>query len=146
MSPDPSDASTPSSQLSKKKPGGQPGNSNALRHGFYARNLGSFSPRLYPEAEMRNLLGEAAMLKDYMYFLYNCNVESTNSAVLAETLRALALAGMSLARLLQVHKHIRMYQDSPQESSLDDLLASLKSSTTRANKFRTHTDDEDEDE
>ena len=146
MSPDPSATSTPSSQLSKKKPGGQPGNSNALRHGFYARNLGSFSPRLYPEAEMRNLLGEAAMLKDYMYFLYNCNVESTNSAVLAETLRALALAGMSLARLLQVHKHIRMYQDSPQESSLDDLLASLKSSTTRANKFRTHTDDEDEDE
>lgn len=128
----------------KKKPGGQPGNSNALRHGFYARNLGNFSPRLYPEAEMRNLLGEAAMLKDYMYFLYNCNVESTDSAVLAETLRALALAGMSLARLLQVHKHIRVYQDTPPESSLDDLLASLKTHTTRANKFRTHSDDQDE--
>lgn len=117
-----------------KKKGAQPGNSNALRHGFYARNLGNFPLSKYSEGEMRNLLGEAAMLKDYMYFLYNINLDSTDSAALSDTLRALAMAGMALARLLQVHNRIRIVGES-KESSLDDILSSLNSATTRANKY-----------
>lgn len=133
---------------SKGRRGGQPGNTNALRHGFYAKNLGMYSPSKLKEEEMRNLLGEAAMIKDYMYILYNCNLEIRDSMVLAETLRALSLAGMALARLLQVHCQVRVHQ-SGGSPSLDTLLGSMHSATSRANALATNIlgpdlDDEDE--
>ena len=133
----------------KGKPGGQPGNKNALKHGFYARNLGMSSPSRLDEYEMRNLLGEAAMLKDYMYILYNRNLETHDSIVLAETLRALSLASMALARLLQVHTDIRILRpDSNHDSTLKTLLNDMSSATTRANSLATslHIPRDDEDD
>jgi len=121
----------------KGKRGGQPGNTNALRHGYYARNLGMSSPSKLKEEDMRNLLGEAAMIKDYMFILYNCNLEIRDSMVLAETLRALSLAGMALARLLQVHCQVRVHE-SGGSSSLDALLGSMQSATSRANALSTN--------
>ena len=122
----------------KGKPGGQPGNKNALKHGFYARNLGMSSPSRLDEFELRNLLGEAAMLKDYMYILYNRNLETHDSIVLAETLRALSLASMALARLLQVHTDIRILRTGPNnDSTLNTLLNDMTSATTRANSLAT---------
>ena len=44
-----------------KRRGAPNGNKNALRHGFYAKNLGLSSPSKLDEFEMRNLMGEAAM-------------------------------------------------------------------------------------
>ena len=117
-----------------KKPGAPIGNKNAFRHGFYAKNLGLAPPSKLDERQLRNLLGEAAMLKDYMYILYNCNLESRDSAVLADTLRALSLAGMALARLLQVHAQIRVSSNSSL-TSLDDLLADMDAATSRANRL-----------
>ncbi len=117
----------------KGKRGGQIGNKNAFKHGFYARNLGLISPSKLPESELRNLLGEAAMLKDYMYILYNCNIETRDSAVLAETLRGLALAGMALARLLQVHGQIRVSSTSNKE--LSAFLADMDAAASRANNI-----------
>jgi len=122
----------------KGKPGGQPGNKNALKHGFYARNLGMSSPSRLDEFELRNLLGEAAMLKDYMYILYNRNLETHDSIVLAETLRALSLASMALARLLQVHTDIRILRPgSNNDPTLKSLLDDMSSATTRANSLAT---------
>ena len=122
----------------KGKPGGQPGNKNALKHGFYARNLGMSSPSKLDEFELRNLLGEAAMLKDYMYILYNRNLETHDSIVLAETLRALSLASMALARLLQVHTDIRILRpDSNHDSTLKTRLNDMSSAATRANSLAT---------
>ena len=56
----------PNASISKpqKRRGAPNGNKNRLRHGFYAKNLGMASPANFDEREMRNLLGEAAMLKD----------------------------------------------------------------------------------
>ena len=120
--------------IAKGKRGGQPCNRNAFKHGYYARNLGLISPTKLDEIELRNLLGEAAMLKDYMYILYNCNLAVRDSAVLADTLRGLALAGMALARMLQVHNHIRILPSTP-SSTLTDLLADMDSAATRANRL-----------
>ena len=118
----------------KSNRGGQRGNKNAFKHGYYAKNLGLISPTKLDEIELRNLLGEAAMLKDYMYILYNCNLAVRDSAVLADTLRGLALAGMALARMLQVHNHIRILPSTP-SSTLTDLLADMDSAATRANRL-----------
>jgi hypothetical protein len=133
----------------KGKRGGQPGNKNALRHGFYARNLGMYSPSKLNEFELRNLLGEAAMLKDYMYILYHRNLESHDSVVLAETLRALSLAGMALSRLLQVHKDIHLIRSNPNvESSLSQILSEMDVAASRANsitsRLNTPLDDDDD--
>ena len=119
----------------KKGRGAPIGNKNAFRHGFYAKNLGIVPPSKLDEVELRNLLGEAAMIKDYMFILYNCNLEIRDSAVLADTLRALSLAGMALARLLQVHGHIRVPSSNSSSSTLDDLRADMDAATSRANRL-----------
>ena len=118
----------------KRSRGGQPGNRNGFKHGYYARNLGLASPSKLDEVELRNLLGEAAMLKDYMYILYNRNVESRDSVVLAETLRALSLAGMALSRLLLVHNQVRIVRSSS-TSSLQDLLDDMDAAASRAGRI-----------
>jgi hypothetical protein len=113
-----------------RKPGGQPGNTNALRHGFYAKNLGLEGPKSIDEYEMRNLLGEAAMLKDFMFKIYTNGIESTDQAQIAETLRALSLASMALSRIMDVHYRIKLTvpDDSieAQNARLQGTIASLK--------------------
>jgi len=120
----------------KRRKGAPKGNKNALRHGFYAKNLGLSSPSKLDEFEMRNLMGEAAMLKDYMYTLYTCNLEVRDSAILAETLRALSLAGMALARLLQVHSDVHITRSEP-GSNFKDFLNDMGSAASRANRLAT---------
>jgi hypothetical protein len=118
--------------LPRQKRGAPLGNQNALRHGFYAKNLGIISPKQYSESEMRNLLGEAAMLKDFMFKLYNANFESTDNTTIIETIRALSLAGMALSRVLQVHVHIRVWDGNDDDDEpLKDILSSLDSATKR---------------
>jgi hypothetical protein len=120
---------TPVISRSNQHSGAPIGNTNALRHGFYAKNLGGISPRQLDEAEMRNLLGEVAMLKDYMYTIYIKNLDSTDNATLIDTLHALSLAGLSLARLLQVHNDIRIYGKT--NIPLDNLLTSLDATVSQ---------------
>ena len=126
------------------------GNKNALSHGFYARNLDVSPPSKLNEIEMRNLLGEVGMLKDYMYLLYRKNIDTTDPEILANTLRALSLGGMALARLLMVHSRIRLFRPI-RTQALDNLLSDLKSSAKRANNLASslgvaEDDDDDDDE
>ena len=108
---------------SARKRGGQPNNTNALRHGFYARDLGIVSPQDFDEHELRNLLGEVAMLKDFMYFIYRENKDSTDSRTLTQSLRALSLAGVSMSRLLLTYDRVRLR--SGKSSTLYELLDTL---------------------
>ena len=128
---DPNENSLPLEESSLPRKRGAPlGNQNAFRHGFYAKNLGLISPKQYSESEMRNLLGEAAMLKDFMFKLYNANFESTDSTTIIETIRALSLAGMALSRVLQVHAHIHVWSGDD-DKPLKDILSSLDETTKR---------------
>ena len=106
-----------------RRRGAQPGNQNAFRHGFYALNLNDHPAADFTETEMRNLLGEVAMLKDYMYKLYQQNFDSTDSLEILETLRALTLAGISMARMLQIYSHIRI---SSSPLNMSELLKPYK--------------------
>jgi hypothetical protein len=110
-----------------RHPGGQPGNTNALRHGFYARHLGDPSAPALTQIEMNNLLGEAAMLKDYMYKLYMSNIEVDDCILLADTLHALSLAGMALARVLDVNQRIQIWVPKHQEKRIDAMEDRLRS-------------------
>ncbi len=71
------------------------------------------------------------MLKDYMYKLYTTNAESTDSTTIIESLRALALAGVAIARVLQAHNDLRLYGNKT-DSSLGQLLSSLDAASDQA--------------
>ena len=127
--------SDPNISIIQPKGRGAPnGNKNAMRHGFYAKNLGLTSPSKLDEFELRNLMGEVAMLKDYMHILYTKNLASDDPIVLTETLRALSLAGMAVSRLLLVHCQVRITR-SGSASSLNDLLADMGDAASRANRL-----------
>lgn len=80
-----------------------------------------------------------------MYILYNCNLEIRDSAVLADTLRGLALAGMALSRLLQVHCQVRVHSSNGADS-LSDLFAEMGAAASRANKIASSISGPDEDD
>jgi len=127
--------SDPNVSIIQPKGRGAPnGNKNAMRHGFYAKNLGLTSPAKLDEFELRNLMGEVAMLKDYMHILYTKNLASDDPIVLTETLRALSLAGMAVSRLLLVHCQVRITR-SGSASSLNALLADMGDAASRANRL-----------
>jgi hypothetical protein len=95
-----SEKSTPS--IPKRKPGGQPGNTNAFRHGFYAQ---SFS-----EAEMnrldRDIEGE---------FLDEIALARTNACRLAELLKD--YRNMSLNDVVSASNALNNYLDRIQSLS-----------------------------
>ena len=94
--------SEPSPSASKRKPGGQPGNANALRHGFYAKS--------FTEAEMRRLdkdiEGE---------FIDEIALARTNAARLAELLKD--YRNMSLLDVVSASNALNNYLDRIQSLS-----------------------------
>jgi hypothetical protein len=86
----------------KRKPGAQPGNGNALRHGFYAKS--------FTEAEMRRLdkdiEGE---------FIDEIALARTNASRLAELLKD--YKNMSLADIVSVSNALNNYLDRIQSLS-----------------------------
>ncbi len=88
--------------------GAQPYNNNALRHGSYARSRSQEPPLPISGAQMDCLRAEIVRLKNYMFDLYNKNIDSTDTAVLAETLHALSLAAMALSRALVEYSRVHV--------------------------------------
>src|SRR5512136_2626870 len=88
--------------LPKRKPGAQPGNSNALRHGFYAKS--------FTEAEMRRL--DADIEGE---FIDEIALARTNAARLAELLKN--YKNMSLDDFVSASNALNNYLDRIQSLS-----------------------------
>jgi hypothetical protein len=92
----------PASSIPKRKPGGQPGNANALQHGFYSKS--------FTEAEMRRLdediEGE---------FIDEIALARTNAARLAELLKD--YKNMSLDDVVSASNALNNYIDRIQSLS-----------------------------
>jgi hypothetical protein len=92
----------PTSSIPKRKPGGQPGNANALRHGFYSKS--------FTEAEMQRLdkdiEGE---------FIDEIALARTNAARLAELLKD--YRSMSLNDVVSASNALNNYIDRIQSLS-----------------------------
>ena len=94
--------SEPSPSASKRKPGGQPGNANALRHGFYAKS--------FTEAEMRRLEEDIEG-----EFIDEIALARTNAARLAELLKD--YRNMSLLDVVSASNALNNYLDRIQSLS-----------------------------
>jgi len=112
----------------KRKRGGQPGNKNALKHGFYAQsqelllpsasatekgarsqsdhlNERAISPaNVDPLEQSESLQEEIAMLRDFMRRVVAESDRPLTHSELLDTLRVLSLAASSIARLVKIQE------------------------------------------
>jgi hypothetical protein len=111
--------------MAVRKRGGQPGNSNAVKHGFYSQH---YKPG---EDEALSLLGEGGMqaeidmLRVLMRRLFGYAAEADDPAALAATLDSLANVSTTIAGLLKSQRLIEGGQ-----SSLSDALSQALSEVT----------------
>lgn len=84
----------------KRKPGGQPGNTNALKHGFYSEALAEAARAKYEEARERgpiDLSEEVAICRERLYRLIEASPDRID---------LLARLVNGLARLAATHFHL----------------------------------------
>lgn len=84
----------------KRKPGAQPGNTNALKHGFYSRALDAAGREVYEQAREKgpiDLTDEIAICRERLHRLLSADPDQID--ILARLVN-------SLARLAATHFHL----------------------------------------
>jgi hypothetical protein len=111
------------SKSSRRRRGGQPGNRNALKHGFYAAK--SPAPPSSEETSFSiDLQTEIALIRQSMQRVLLLGEPQTYREAV-DFLRALSLASTALARLVRTH-HYLYPPLSPQDSLANDIQQALK--------------------
>lgn len=90
--------------IPKRKPGGQPGNLNAIRHGLYVQGNAIYNTNPIDRARLFDLNHAIEYLKDYIDTTYHNGKKLKDTIEINDTLRALALASMAITRLIDSHK------------------------------------------
>jgi hypothetical protein len=101
----------------KRRPGAQPGNTNALKHGFYSRQLNVLDRINYDAQGAQGLQDEITMLRLYIRRVLALASRTQTLQESLNTIRAISLAATSLTRLLKAHK---LLYGTPNE--LEDLI------------------------
>ncbi len=114
----------------RRRPGAPPGNTNALKHGYYAH--------VRKRKQMRSdgdLMQEIAFLRALVRRLYQQSAGEMTLQELMNVLRILSLASGSLKRLLDAQMNLKMspqiYRDMLQEA-LDTAMNEMQSDETNA--------------
>ena len=104
------------SQLTRRR-GGQPGNRNALRHGFYARSLAGLAPLQGPPegtaGNPNSVINEIAMLRLAVRETAARASGSQPPQVELELLRAVSIAAAALNRLIKTQTLLNADQQPP---------------------------------
>jgi hypothetical protein len=85
-------------QLGRKKPGGQPGNTNALKHGFYTKNF-SLAERRGLEAAEGVVLGDEIGLLRVLIRRFAAQIQASQGVSLYESAQFLAVISEAMSRL-----------------------------------------------
>jgi hypothetical protein len=116
----------------KRKPGGQPGNRNALKHGFYARQFRS-QEAADLEAYLRGgLEDEVAMLRVCIRRLLEWTPEPGEQVSLETSISRLNALGSATARLSGLLKTQRILTGNTNEveaalsAALDEVMKEIK--------------------
>ena len=111
------------STSSKHRRGGQPGNQNALKHGFYAAQKPAFVPSAEGSLTL-DLQTEIALIRQSMHrVLALGEPQAYHDAV--DYLRALSLASTALTRLVRTHRYIYPALD-PRDELTREISQALK--------------------
>ncbi len=112
----------------RRGPGAPPGNTNALKHGYYAHVR-----KRKHMSSADDLMQEIAFLRTLVRRLYQQSRSELTLPELINVLRVLSLASGSLKRLLDAQQNLKMsprlYRDSLQEA-LDNAMSEMQTKET----------------
>ncbi len=121
-----STSSPPPKKPRTRKPGGQPGNLNAYKHGFYSRDFPKNDLADLDSLEFTGLLDEIKLLRVHIRRLTELGSQSDDFAVALNLLRGLCLACSCINRLIKTQHFLGGSTDPVSKAimdSLDDLIA-----------------------
>ena len=92
--------------MGKRKRGGQPGNTNALKHGRYARSVPPSAGKNTPDLNFANLETEISMLRTTTRQIFELVGQAVDIDQMIKLLGALGLASIRTSRLLKSQKEL----------------------------------------
>jgi hypothetical protein len=95
----------------RRRRGAQPGNRNALKHGFYSRIFTPIDRKDLDRLPPSDLQAEINLLRVYIRRVIELNGASLDASQAIAMLRALSVASIGLSRLMHTSKKIAPSQD-----------------------------------
>jgi len=131
--PNPKSAfNNPQSKISSRR-GAPPGNLNALKHGFYARQFKKAELTGLEQCDFDGLNDEIAILRVYIRRLIQQGSDTTDLYQTAGILRILCLATASLTRLIKTQHFLVSGADDPLmrdlRQALDEVTQEIENGT-----------------
>jgi hypothetical protein len=108
----------------KRHRGGQPGNVNALKHGFYTRRFTHTDLAGVESIDYNGLIEEITIIRLYARRLIELDNQSADISQVADILRILCLASLTITRLVKTSQFLRS-DTSSTESDLHRALEHL---------------------
>ncbi len=93
-------------KTTKRPRGAQPGNLNALKHGFYTRRIHQRDLAGLEATDFKGLRDEIAVIRVYTRRLLELGNQSENLVEVAGVLRILCLASLTINRLIKTHQFL----------------------------------------
>jgi hypothetical protein len=90
--------------VKRKRRGGQPGNSNAVKHGLYIHHKTVRNTNPIEKAALFDLTDHIQALKNSLKLLYELGLKSTDLHEVNDTVRSLSLGSIALNRLINTHE------------------------------------------
>ena len=111
--------------MTPRKRGGQPGNTNALKHGFYSRRFTTLEHNDLESTLDDDLQSEVEMLRVQIRRVFDRSSEIDNLEQATYLLRILALAVGRLAALLRVQSLYGLSPADEHQLAFDEALSEL---------------------
>ena len=125
MSPG-TNASAKTAQPANKKPGGQPGNTNALKHGFYTKNF-SLAERRGLQAAEGLVLGDEIGLLRVLIRRFAEQIQASQGVSLNESAQYLSVVSEALSRLASLLRTDHMLGGSQTDTLMTQLGLAMNS-------------------
>jgi hypothetical protein len=110
--------------VSKRNRGGQPGNINALKHGFYTRRFNQSDLAGVESTDYSGLMDEIAIIRLYARRLIELDDPSSTIDQVADILRILCLASLTITRLVKTSHFLQLHGNN-EPSELHKALEEL---------------------
>lgn len=99
---------SPSCPSPKRTRGGQPGNLNALKHGFYTRRFTHTDLAGVESTDFNSLMEEITIIRLYARRLIELDSQSADISQVANILRILCLASLTITRLVKTSQFLQV--------------------------------------
>jgi hypothetical protein len=116
------------SQPGRRKPGGQPGNSNALKHGFYTKNY-SLAERRGLQAAEGVVLGDEIGLLRVLIGRFAEQIQASQDVALNESAQHLAVISEAMLRLASLLRTDHMLGGAESSTFITQLSLAIKEIT-----------------